>query len=1230
MKTFWFCVMLLFNCIAGYAQTQQNEIEKNVETAAVSIRSALMNKQNIDLSAPVDTLEKYLHEKLAVLKLSVKYFATFTLNGYYLEKQIPKVNYKELIEALMVTQKFDSFYDPFYINCTYGLGIEYENNGLYKRAIDSYEQTLNAFAKVYQGKHNLFDYNIQKRIAMLYYLRLNDMPEWLIAQKKVTSISELIAGNESESYIKDLDELSLAYRLNNQYNLSDSCLLICQNYYEKKNLHHTTEYIELLDKRANDKRMLPVPQYKEAMELYNRILILQKDNTPEYANTLFEMAMCYREQEDLKKTIVYADKSASIAQKNPNENIELLFNLIQLYKNSNGIVQARKLINNLSFDPKDDLFLLSKMSYMYALVDNYPLSRKYIKQAKQQVDKRIASGNITFDFSNELGELSNALIVLDEIEDATKYQEKSLEITEKTLGDNHAISRQMRILLAGMYPLIGDCDKAMEILDVLAQDPNAPDYIDILHKQADLYSSTGDFNRAISTYKTILTKQPSPLTKQNILLSVTGCYVSLADLLRDEKKNDETSLPINNAKEYALQLLKFSKEEFGTNSEQYILSLNQIASVYCLLDSMQTAKKYADICLNVINKNHFGDSERASYLGGLAFVYAEMKDFSKAIELGEETKKIQQKINAENCLEEDFTLHLLSESYWGNRNFEKAQYYYVDLYKNLSKKILRNFSYMPEKQREQFLRMYQSQLYNAGKYVDMSNHKDTFAKIVYDISLFSKGILLNSSIELKKLIKETNDVNIIKLYADLEDTQKLLEDTYKMPADNSKNDQIDLLQNKIYTIERELLKKSKIYGDYTKNLTVNWQDVQKSLSDNDLAIEFIDYAIGKDSIMYAALVLQKEGIPQMIPLFEKKELESILPNTNNYDIYEKDDVSELIWSPLKNVIHSKDNIYFSPSGILHQIAIEYLPVENSKLSMNEAYNLYRLSSTKQLALEKTKTGNKTAVIYGGLKYDMEATTLININRHYCRDLGYSYTDIQSTNSVMRTTMTANYLPGTKAEANAIDSLLKKDSMTVVLYSDTLGTEESFKNLSGKKNNILHVATHGFFYTEPEIQQNSINYFMTVLRGQNQMGNEEKSLNYSGLLMSGANIALKDTLNNFPKGIEDGILTAKEIAYIDFRGLDLVVLSACETGLGKTTGEGVFGLQRGFKKAGAQTLLMSLWKVDDKATEILMSAFYNNLSKGQSKHTAFFNAQKHLKENTAFSNRKFWAAFILLD
>ena len=137
------------------------------------------------------------------------------------------------------------------------------------------------------------------------------------------------------------------------------------------------------------------------------------------------------------------------------------------------------------------------------------------------------------------------------------------------------------------------------------------------------------------------------------------------------------------------------------------------------------------------------------------------------------------------------------------------------------------------------------------------------------------------------------------------------------------------------------------------------------------------------------------------------------------------------------------------------------------------------------------------------------------------------------------------------------------------------------------------------------------------------------LHRCGLLFAGANIALQGKSRELPEGVQDGILTAKEISLLDLRDCDLVLLSACETAKGDVTSEGVFGLQRAFKMAGVQTIIMSLWKVNDEATQMLMTEFYNNwIVKKQSKREAFKNAQNAVRAK--YEEPEYWAGFVMLD
>ena len=137
------------------------------------------------------------------------------------------------------------------------------------------------------------------------------------------------------------------------------------------------------------------------------------------------------------------------------------------------------------------------------------------------------------------------------------------------------------------------------------------------------------------------------------------------------------------------------------------------------------------------------------------------------------------------------------------------------------------------------------------------------------------------------------------------------------------------------------------------------------------------------------------------------------------------------------------------------------------------------------------------------------------------------------------------------------------------------------------------------------------------------------LNRCGLLFAGAQTAWSGHSTELPEGVQDGILTAKEISLLDLRDADLVVLSACETGKGEITGEGVFGLQRAFKQAGAQTIIMSLWPINDAATQLLMSEFYRNwITEHQSKREAFRNAQNTVRSQ--YEEPVYWAGFVMLD
>lgn len=473
------------------------------------------------------------------------------------------------------------------------------------------------------------------------------------------------------------------------------------------------------------------------------------------------------------------------------------------------------------------------------------------------------------------------------------------------------------------------------------------------------------------------------------------------------------------------------------------------------------------------------------------------------------------------------------------------------------------------------------------------------SKMIYDGILSSKNLLLKSEITYNNMAKNISeeDIDIIKTYYDVD------------------------LTNKDANIEYS---KIAFVDDFLSFLNIDWYDVQTSVTQIDVAIEFVKSSM--DDNYYCLILRQLDSVPIVIKLVTSAELESLI----NIDPKIDDSITinkkgyELIWDKLEPYFEDVENIFFSPAGLLHKMNIEVLQDANGKRA-NEKWNLHRVSSTRELCLEKPEIDMTSAVLYGNLLYDVDSTTMVAESRTYRQEDNY----VASRGFVQDSTMRDgwNRLVATNTEINSIAMTMQACGIEPTIYKLETGNEESFKALSGKKTPIIHLATHGFFYKDEEAKTKT--FFETLDMNKNNYA-LDNSLKRSGLILAGAQKAWLG--EPIPDNVEDGVLLAEEIATMDLTGTDLVVLSACETGLGEITSEGVFGLQRAFKKAGVQTLIMSLWKVDDNATSLFMRTFYKQWLGGKSKHAAFLDAQAAVREckESDYSNPYYWASFIMLD
>lgn len=490
-----------------------------------------------------------------------------------------------------------------------------------------------------------------------------------------------------------------------------------------------------------------------------------------------------------------------------------------------------------------------------------------------------------------------------------------------------------------------------------------------------------------------------------------------------------------------------------------------------------------------------------------------------------------------------------------------------------------------------------------------------FTKNCYDALVMSKSFLLESERSMYDVIKRMGtpeDMHNYTTLASMKNQVKAWEKDYNANADS-----ILSVSRKISRLENLLANRCKGYSDGTDFMDVDYDAVKHALGQNEVLIDFTDYISQTQGRKYAAYIINKvQDYPLLKALFAERLIDSL--GIVRPDMYYSEDYSEdvlkLLWEPLKENVSEGATIYYVPSQLLFQISLESLPLPDGSL-LGSHYHFVRLSSARELVKMKSeRKGYKSnyAVLYGGLQYDLEDSAMVEESKKY--DLSNM---LALRGEIARGDSVFHDLQGTKEEILKIEDLLKRNKWQVSSYMGKNGTEESFLNMHGKSPKLLHLATHGFYYT-PNRAEN-----VDYLKGYTD------AMSLSGLVLSGGNAAWLG--KPLPKGVLGGILSANDIARLDLSNTDMVVLSACQTGQGKATSEGLYGLQRAFKKAGVGTIVMSLWNVSDNTTSEFMTTFYERLA---DTHNTW-NKRKAFEESKEIIRKKHpdpfhWAAFVMLD
>lgn len=1002
-----------------------------------------------------------------------------------------------------------------------------------------------------------------------------------------------------------------------------------------------------------------IGQYQKAEPLFIKAADIFKATLGEmsqnYTDRLTDLAILYHEMGEYDKAeslyIQILDIDSIVIGKNHQKygldlnNLGELYRVMGQYNKALHIcIQATDILKKTLGDKSTDYAIsLNNLALIYINLGQYDNAESMLFQV-MNVDT-ITYGKVNSHYAKSLNNLGYIYQCKFQYDKAEQMYIQALNIDKEVLGEMHPVYAVDLTNLACICQNKGNYGQAEALfiqalnIDKVALGEDHADYATDLNNLAALYRLLGQYDKAEALYiqsmqiRKKLFGDKSPGFAQSIN-NLAVLYVNIGLY--------EKALPLY------LQAMNLRKQTYGEKHPAYAKSLNNLAYLYYRTQQKEKAipllEKALEIFKETLTERH---PDYVTSLGTLAIIYTELGQFGKAEQIFLHAIKLRKEILGEDHPDYTQTLCNLAVLYERMSIPYKAEPLFLQAISNITKQITKEFDFMTEPEKFAFYktisRNFESYLSFFLKY---SHAKPLVKCCPYDVQLTQKGIILRSTYEIRRAIISSGDTDLISKYESWSEMKQQLSYLQAQSFQKQRKDSayIKKTEENAEIIEKELVIKSKVYRESKANDTINWMSVQNNIETNEAAIEFASFSYynnGKatDSILYCALVLRPGySQPKMKLLFEQKQLDSLINQVGGTDheivnrLYFKqysnnlkpgNSLYDLIWKPIDSLLQGVKTIYYSPSGLLHKFS--FAAIKNPDgTCLSDKYNLVQLGSTGKIIQVKEHQDyimvSDSALVFGGINYNQMDNTLDTLNENLLSSSRGMTLPVDSSRSIPW-----GYLKSTFYEANYIDSLFKVNKISTNYLSGSKATETSFKQKSGMAPQIIHISTHGFFFPEPEKKKTDDSF---TGFSQQVYKFSENPLLRSGLILAGGNYVWTRGATTFGK--DDGILTAYEVSDLDFTNTKLVVLSACQTGLGDIKGnEGVFGLQRAFKMAGVDNIIMSLWQVPGKETTEYMQQFYSNCFKKQTIREAFTNAQNWMKKKYSDDPYK-WAAFVLME
>ncbi|GJM27492.1 MAG: hypothetical protein DHS20C17_01270 [Cyclobacteriaceae bacterium] len=934
--------------------------------------------------------------------------------------------------------------------------------------------------------------------------------------------------------------------------------------------------------------------YTKAKTLFVDLVELKKEllgiNSAEYAASLVNLSGIYQDLGEYEKAEslyleAIANYKVSLGDQHP-DYATAVQHLGQLYESQARYTQAEALYLNAinirkfaigSFHPNyaSSLFTLGRL---YRKTGDYEKSKTYFEEALSIYEK--SYGQLHPNYTNATGEMGILMQSMGQYTLAEAYLTQTINLRLQIYGNYHQQVAEAQNNLASLYRVMGNFEKAeqnylqAEKIYKKTLGDNNPEYATVLNNLGDFYVAVMEFEKS------------------------RDCY------------------------EGALEIFE---RVFGSRHPLYANTLNNLASLDRKTGNFKEAEQRYKQTLLVdeltVGKNH---PSYATSLNNLAILYVATKKYQQAEPLYKESIRIKQATLGKNHPAYAKSVNNLALMYMTLEAFEKAEPLFLEAIDNQLSQVNTIFPALNEKEREAFYNTLRSDLerFNTFAVLRSLDNPDIIGAM-FNNQLTTKALLFNASDKMRTNILRSNDEELINDFAHWRDLREKLARLYQLPKIDLEKKQQDLqqLEEEVGLLEKSLSQRSEVFAKENDRRELTWKDIRDQLNDDEAAIEIVRFRRYKidpegkskvttdsnvpeflnygftDEILYAALIVDKSTTehPKLVLLENGKELESkylayyknaihyVVNDQNSYRYY---------WSHLNDSLATGVNkVFVSPDGVYNKINLNALRVPNSKDYLIDQLSIVPVTSTRDLTEQRPEIESRGPVVLMGNP-----------------DFLWEGVEPAATSQLDQVSDYLDPLPGTENEVQSINELMD-GTWTSELYTGTDAREQVLKQIQNPR--VLHIATHGYF--SKDVLQNSVN---------------NEFLN-SGLMLAGASNALYYRRNQLAFDVEeDGILTAYEAMNLNLDHTELVILSACETGLGTVkNGEGVYGLQRAFKVAGAESIVISLWRVDDQTTQKLLYYFYQEWLKNHDKQIAFKKAQIKLREEYIYPY--YWAAFVMV-